>query len=29
LLRPHSAVSVIPTGSQRSLWVPWARFIAT
>jgi hypothetical protein len=25
----HSAVSVIPTGSQRSLWVPWARFIAT
>ena len=29
LLRPHSAVSVIPTGLQRSLWVPWARFIAT
>jgi hypothetical protein len=28
LLRPHSAVSVIPTGLQRSLWVPWARFIA-
>jgi hypothetical protein len=29
LLTPHSAVSVIPSGLQRSPWVPWARSIAT
>ena len=29
LLKPRSAVSAIPTGLQRSLWAPWARFTAT
>ena len=29
LLKPRSAVSAIPTGLQRSLWAPWARFAAT
>ena len=29
IVEARSAVSAIPSGLQRSLWAPWARFTAT